>query len=338
MQLRFVNASVVVLFLSGCVADVSAPAAGGPPEPAGPALGVDGAGADPSGEGPGASPRMAAPAPPAVLARKAPTATALPTRIAVAPDGRVAVTDARLGTVRVLGADLVAVAQLEGLDRPLGVAWRDGRLLVGLAGSRCVAEYGVDGALLGTVGEGALAMPNDLAVAVDGTLWVADSSADRVVAFAKDGALMRTLGDGSGGEPPVVFPSAVALDEGAGLVWVADQGNRRITAFTGDGAFVRTLGGPAEAFSADWHGRFVTVQGLAIGAGGRVLALDSNLAVVQVLDPLSGDALEVLGGFGDTPGSLRLPLGIAVAANGDVLVTNAGNRRIERLTVGEVAP
>lgn len=283
----------------------------------------------------GAAPE--APAPPQTLPRVAPSAPALPTRIAVAPDGRVAVTDAARGEVRILDADLTPAEQLEGLDRPLGVAWRGGHLLVGLGGSRCVGEYEVGGALVGTVGAGALNMPNDLALGPDGVLWVADSTADRVVAFDASGVLLRTI---EGGEAPLVFPSAVAVDPAAGLVWVGDQGNRRVSAFTPDGAHVRTLGGPAEAFSADWHGRFVTVQGLAVAPAGRLLVLDSNLAVVQVLDAQSGDALEVLGAYGEAPGELRLPLGVTLAKGGSVLVANAGNHRIERLelTMKEVAP
>lgn len=335
MLRRLLSTSAALLLLAHCTTKEPQTAA---PPPTPPGAGSTSAGT-PATEAPATQVNPTTPSNvPTTLAQVAPRTPTLLTRIAVASDGRVAVSDARGGVVRILGADLSPVRELTGLDRPLGVAWRDGHVLIGVAGSGCVAEYTTSGALVGTVGAGELKMPNDLAVAADGTLWVADSTANRVVAFGTDGALARTLGAGAAGDGALRFPSAVTLDEAASLVWVGDQGNRRVVAFKPDGAFVRALGGPAEAFTSTWAGRFVAVQGLAIDPTGRVLVLDSNLGVVQVLDPESGDPVAILGGFGAGPGQLRLPLGIALSTTLDVLVTNAGNRRIERLALAEVTP
>lgn len=107
-----------------------------------------------------------------------------------------------------------------------------------------------------------------VAVAADGSLYVADSGDSRVKVLSPQGGLVRSLGrdpvpspggggsggdgcddanaecggdDGTGQAGVLRSPRDVALDS-AGNVFVANYSNRRIEVFSADGAFIRAFG------------------------------------------------------------------------------------------------
>ena len=141
---------------------------------------------------------------------------------------------------------------------------------------------------------GALSQPTGIAVAADGTVFVADTGNHRIQAFAPDGSFLR--GFGSEGRGAGQFLRPMDLDVGSdGLLYVAEFGGDRIQVFRQDGELVRTLApednavGPLDGaagvlaapdgsvFVADFYGgrvlHFRRDGGVAqIGAPGRVLA------------------------------------------------------------------
>lgn len=258
-----------------------------------------------------------------------------PTRLAAGAGGSLLVSDAQAGSVFLYDGALRITGELKGLDRPLGVAADPaGRIFVGNDGRNNVEIYMPDGGLFGALGQGLVDMPNDLTFDLSGRLYVADSRRDAVVVFDGGGNLLRTIGSTGAGDGQFSFPSAVAVGSyvatnGAVVseLFVADQANARIQVFDLDGNFKRRLGSRATEFS--WKGRFAILQDIAIDNLYRVHALDSELLTVQILNAGNGAFITNYARFGTDPGQLNLPLDLAQAASGRVVVANSGNRRVE---------
>jgi DNA-binding beta-propeller fold protein YncE len=261
-----------------------------------------------------------------------------PTRIALGPRGSVYVSDARAGSVFILSRDLRVRGEIKNLRSPLGVAVApDGRLYVGVKDLGAVVVYSASGQKLSTIDQGGIQMPNDLALDVLGNLYVADSAAHQVKIYDPSGARRTTIA-GSGTEVGRFrFPSALAIRQGrrpgdlsGGELFVADQGNARIQVFDLKSRFLRSFGSAVAPFSADWKGRLVRVQSLAVDRRGRLHVLDSYLNRIQILDPRTGAYLGDYGAQGRAAAQLNLPLHLVLTAEGDALVANAENQRVER--------
>lgn len=83
--------------------------------------------------------------------------------------------------------------------------------------------------------------------------------------------------DGPGAEARFDTPTGIAIDAG-GALYVADTGNLAVRRVAPDGT-VSTLAGGPYAFDADaGTGTFLKVDRVAVGAGGRVFALDTDYA------------------------------------------------------------
>jgi DNA-binding beta-propeller fold protein YncE len=256
-----------------------------------------------------------------------------PSRIAVAA-GLYYVSDARAKAIYIYDSALNRVGELTDVGDVLGIAVdARGRIYVGSARERCVNVFDRDGVRLRSLGQGILRMPSDLALDPRGNLYVADSRANRVTVFGVDGDWVRHIG--AEGPDALQFPSAVAIARSAAgsgrtlELYVADQGHSEIKVYDLEGRLLRRYGEPTEAFSDQWEGRFVRLQSLAVDARGRVHALDSCMNLVQVLDAQTGEFLGSYGEFGTGPGQLKLPLDLLIAPDQRIIVTSAGNGRLE---------
>lgn len=178
---------------------------------------------------------------------------------------------------------------------------------------------------------GQLNAPRGLAVAPDGTIYVADSRNNRIQHFSPDGSLLQEWGgitvvteedpgvDGLFNEP---WGVAVGPD---GSVYVTDTWNHRIQKFTADGKFVAKWGffGTAEAPNTFWGPR-----GIAVDSQGRVYVADTGNKRI-VIFTADGQPITQFGGPGYEAGKLDEPVGVAVDANGLVYVTDTWNQRIQ---------
>lgn len=259
----------------------------------------------------------------------APTRTLVyPVRVAPASDGTVFVSDA--GADAVFGLrDGVPVVAIANVPLPLGVAVAGDLLYVGSAGRRAVEVYDLaERRGLRTIA--GIEMPNAIAVAPDGVVYVVDSRSDVVRVYDTRGDLVRTIGGRGSGDGQFRFPVSVAVD--ATRVVVGDKLNHRVQVFDRSGRFVRSFGGEVAGGASidDYRGRFTSINSVAL-AGSDVYVLDSAHSHVQVLDDLGG-AKGLLGHAGDCDTCVKLALDVAVDGEGRVLATDPEQRRVVYLS------
>jgi sugar lactone lactonase YvrE len=178
------------------------------------------------------------------------------------------------------------------------------------------------------------ASPRGLAVAPDGSVYVADPSGHLIWHVTLAGDIVDVWG-GYGTDPGQFNePADVAVDAD-GNVYVADTWNHRVQKFAPDtvgfdgeplaswGRFAKVTANDA----AGW-GAFFGPRGIDIGPEGNVYVTDTGNNRVQVFDA-QGKFLRVFGIAGDGFGQLREPAGIAVGADGEVYVADSWNHRIQ---------
>jgi predicted membrane-bound mannosyltransferase/sugar lactone lactonase YvrE len=186
--------------------------------------------------------------------------------------------------------------------------------------------------VLGSVGTepGQFQNPRDLALAPDGTIYVADTSNNRIQHIAADGSVLQIWGsfaDISKGEAPGgTFYEPWGIAFGAdGSVYVADTWNHRIQKFTSNGQFVNMWGyfGQADTPFAIWGPRDI-----AIDSKGHIFITDTGNKRVVVYDS-DGIYVTQFGSVGLEPGQFDEPVGIAVDKDGLVYLADTWNQRIQ---------
>ena len=192
-----------------------------------------------------------------------------------------------------------------------------------------------------------LGNPAHLAVAPDGSIWVADGDNHRFQIFAPDGSLLEVWGTLGSGDGEFDFTTAgwAGYEYGAvafapdGTFYVADPGNHRIQRFGPDRDFLTAWGSEGKE-----PGQFVTPMDLVVDGQGRVYVADADrewlpppeTGAVQVFDA-DGRYLAEWGVFGNDPGQMNTPFGIGLDPDGTLLVAEFGGNRVQRFTPeGEV--
>ena len=192
-------------------------------------------------------------------------------------------------------------------------------------------------------GQGRFLSPHGLAIAPDGSIYVADSNNHRVVKLDAVGRYVKAFGTWSGeppngdffnpdwNPPPGTFyePWDVAIAPD-GSVYVADLWNSRVQKFDEEGNFVTMWGGFSDSGQAarGAEGRFYGPRGVAVDDDGQVYVSDTGNKRVQVFDA-DGTFVAQFGGGGLLDGNLDEPVGIAVTGEGEIVVVDTWNGRIQ---------
>jgi len=178
-------------------------------------------------------------------------------------------------------------------------------------------------------GSGQFFSPRQVALARDGSLYVADSLNHRIQHLSADGQVLQvwgTFADVSKGNAPggtfnEPWGVAVGLD---GSVYVADTWNYRIQKFTAEGKFLAMWGsGPALGPEGLYGPR-----GIGVDGQGRVLVADTGNKRIVIYDG-NGKYLGEFGSGGMQLGQLDEPVDIAFDGSGKVYVTDTWNQRVE---------
>jgi len=201
----------------------------------------------------------------------------------------------------------------------------DGSLVV-IDKTARVQRFSAEGKFLSAfpMPDGQAGKPTGLAVAADGSLWVADTHYHRVLVFTPEGKLLREIGRVGNDPGCFLYPTHVAFAPD-GRVFVSEYGgNDRISVFSPDGNFLTSLGSPGEG-----DGQLSRPSAMAVDASrGRLYVADACNHRIAIYD-LSGKLQGYFGSAGVAPGELRYPYGLSLMADGQLAVCEFGNNRVQ---------
>jgi RHS repeat-associated protein len=196
-----------------------------------------------------------------------------------------------------------------------------------------------------------LAAPVGVAVGSDGSTYIADAAVFRIRRVSPSGIITNFAGTGmlgSGGDngPATAAqfsqPRSVAFGPD-GSLYVADSSNHKVRRVRPDGIIVNVAGNGSAGFAGD-GGPATSAQlnlpfGVAVGADGSVFIADTVNSRIRRVAP--DGVITTLAGTGDADfggdngpavmAMLSLPQGVAVAADGSVMIADSGNNRVRRV-------
>lgn len=235
------------------------------------------------------------------------------------------------------------------ITKPYGVAVSRDKIYVCDMGKPGVAVLDLQeqgASWLGTSGYLKLRRPTGIAIASDGTVYVADIGHNLIFVFTASGELVRTFGqqpftpgaiavhgpnlyvcdfadqrveiiDRETGESKTVigerghdygqFIRPLGIDvDSLGHVYVTDVLACRVQKFSGDGKLMLAFGE-----MGDGPGDLVRPKHLAVDAQGRIYVVDASFQNVQIFNEY-GEVLTYFGGPGNHAGAMLLPAGICI--------------------------
>jgi len=190
--------------------------------------------------------------------------------------------------------------------------------------------------------------PSNLALASDGTIYVADTQNHRIRKIATTGAVTTLAGSGTAGflndtGTAAQFSSPRGIVVGSdGNIYVADSSNNRIRKITPDG-IVTTLAGSGTATFADGTGTSASFRrpfDLALAANGSLYVVDTdnhrirNLTMAGVATTFAGSGSNGYSDGTGTGASFYYPSGIGIAADGTMFIVESN--RVRKVTTGAV--
>jgi predicted membrane-bound mannosyltransferase/DNA-binding beta-propeller fold protein YncE len=223
-------------------------------------------------------------------------------------------------------------------NQPWGIGLApDGSVFIADTWNHRVQKFNAQGEFLtmwGYFGQGeqpdAFWGPRDVVVDRTGRVYVTDTGNKRVVVFDGDGNYLTQFGSAGMGPGQFDEPVGLAIDAN-GLVYVADTWNQRIQVFREDesGNFL-----PFRSWDfLGWYGQSLDNKPyLAVDNRGSVFATDpEGYRIVQFSD--TGEAVSSWGDYGAGLDTFGLPASVAVAPDGSIWVTDAGNSRLMRFVL-----
>ena len=180
---------------------------------------------------------------------------------------------------------------------------------------------------IGAAPGGTFNEPWGIAVAPDGSVYVADTWNYRIQKFSPDGKFITMWGEPGPGETPTKFwgPRGVAVDQD-GLVYITDTGNNRVVVFDDQGKFLTQFG-----INGINPGEFDEPVGIAVDEDGLVYVADTWNQRIQVFDQVTPNAFQYLrewsvsGWFGQSVNNKPF---LALDGSGNVFVTDPDGYRV----------
>lgn len=187
-------------------------------------------------------------------------------------------------------------------------------------------------------------------LAADGTLFISDIGTHRVVKLDRSGVLVPVAGTGVGGfngdgiaavKARLNAPHDLAFDSDGNLL-IADTYNHRIRRINRNGLITTVVGDGSGKLAGDngpaLKASLNNPQGIALDQGGNLYVADTYNHVVRRVDAkgiittFAGTEAGLAGDGGPAnQAQISLPMAVAVAADGSVYISDAGNNRVRRV-------
>jgi len=163
--------------------------------------------------------------------------------------------------------------------------------------------------------------PDDLAVGIDGTIYVTDGRNFRVQYFDTHGIYKGQFGGRGKAKGNLGYPFGIEVGPD-GSVYVSDRQKDIVKVYDSRGAFSFSFGG---------SGLLNNPCGIAIDNQERVIIADSGNNRIAFFT-LEGVFLYAFGTVGQAKGELKGPCYLAVDQSGRVYVSETGNKRVQVFT------
>ncbi|KAI3386388.1 hypothetical protein SNEBB_007848 [Seison nebaliae] len=155
----------------------------------------------------------------------------------------------------------------------------------------------------------------------NGDYIISDNEANTVSIFDRFGQFVRLIANV---KYKFSSPTAIAYDIRTELIYICDKGNHRIQIYTINGNYVSQFGRKGTK-----HGNLSSPTYLALSQQHeRLYVSDTFNHRIEVFD-LKGEFMFSIGEKGTKFGQLRYPRGIAVDVNGNIVVVDSGNFRLQ---------
>ena len=173
--------------------------------------------------------------------------------------------------------------------------------------------------------ESPMAMPTDIAIGLNGQIYIVDSGNNRVLCYSKDGKYLFTFGTPGEGEGQLLAPVGITTASD-GSVFVADRGNRRVQIFDENGKFLAVL--PTR--SGD---QTATPVDVAVDRSGKHIYVTITKPFHRVLvfgeGAGKGEVESIWGKPGSNLGEFRYPATLAVGPDKSVYIVDVFNSRVQ---------
>jgi hypothetical protein len=260
----------------------------------------------------------------------------------------------------------VSAAQTPAPLLPNGIAYdANGNLYIADTARNQIYEANLAGQLLIIAGTGTqgftgdngpaqqaqLNAPRGLAIAGDGTIYIADTGNQRIRSISPQGIITTIAGTGTAGfsgdnspatQAQLNRPTALALDSTGALLF-CDTGNQRIRRIS-SGQILTIAGTGTQGFSGDngpaTAAELDTPAGVAADAAGRVYVADSHnhrirlISASNIITTIAGTGIEGYSGDNGpaTQAQLALPQGLVLTSSGTLLIADANNQRLRAIS------
>lgn len=131
------------------------------------------------------------------------------------------------------------------------------------------------------LGPGEFNLPRDLAIGLDGRLYVVDGGNFRVVVFDRDGRYLQSFGSVGKQYGQFARPKEIAADRD-GNVYVVDAAFGNFQIFSPDGELLLFVGDRSER---DGPAKYMLPSGIAVDEDGRVYVVDQWFRKIEVYRP-----------------------------------------------------